>query len=169
MSYQIFNSELQKLGFDLQAAVAAHRQAILDHRLTVDIPAPTAHPLVEEIVRHHNAQITVMPDPPAPPQPPAPPPEPPVAVISFAQMLIALVQLGWITESEGEGWLNFTLPPVVLGLINELPEEQRFGARVRALRPSQVWRNDPLVNALAEQEDKTPEEVEQFFAFAATL
>jgi hypothetical protein len=167
MSYQILNSEVEKLGFDLQAAVAAHKQALIDHRSTINVPAPTAHPLVDKIVRFHDAHITVIADPP-PFQPQEPDPEP-AKVISFAQMLIALVGAGWITEAEGEGWVNGTLPPVVVGLIAELPAEQRFGAKVRALRPSNVWRDDPLVNALAAQEGKTPAEIDAFFAAAAQL
>ena len=93
----------------------------------------------------------------------------PVPDISFSQLLIGLVGAGWITEAEGNGWLAGTLPPPVLALINALPENQRFAARARALRPSVVVRSDPLVNALAAAQGKTAAEMDAFFRTASTF
>jgi hypothetical protein len=83
--------------------------------------------------------------------------------ITFAQLLIGLVAEGWITEAEGEAWLAGTLPAPVLGLIATLPAEQQFPAKARALRPSEVLRNDPLVNGMSQAAGKTPEEIDDFF------
>ena len=93
------------------------------------------------------------------------PPAPPVIIhdLSFAQLLIGLVTEGWITEAEGESWLVGTLPDPVLGVIATLPTNQRFAAKARASRPSNVERADPLVGALSAAEGKTPEELDEFF------
>jgi len=95
----------------------------------------------------------------------APPPEPPPVPqsLSFAQLLIGLVAEGWITEAEGDAWLGGRLPASVLQLIATLPSQQRFAAKARALRPSEVLRTDPLVEALGAAERKTPAELDQFF------
>ena len=49
------------LGFDLQAAVDLFASALAAHADTVNIPAPTAHPLVEQIVRQHAGHFTILP------------------------------------------------------------------------------------------------------------
>jgi hypothetical protein len=92
-----------------------------------------------------------------------PPPPPVPDAISFAQLLIGLVSEQWITEAEGEAWLAGTLPAPVLGLIATLPADQQFPAKARALRPSEVLRNDPLVNGMGQAAGKTPEEIDDFF------
>lgn len=93
------------------------------------------------------------------------PPPPPQSIpnLSFAQLLIGLVGEGWISEAEGEEWLKGNLPPTVLAVIDQLPPNQRFVAKARATRPTEVVREDPLVNALASFAGKTPEELDQFF------
>ena len=83
--------------------------------------------------------------------------------LSFAQMLIGLVAEQWITEAEGEAWLTGTLPAAVLALIATLPANQRFAAKARAVQPSVVLRNDPLVAALGAAQGKTAEELDTFF------
>jgi hypothetical protein len=83
--------------------------------------------------------------------------------ISFAQLLIGLVTEQWITEAEGEAWLAGTLPGTVLLVIDGLPAEQRFAAKARAIRPSEVLRNDPLVAAMGTAAGKTEAEIDTFF------
>lgn len=83
--------------------------------------------------------------------------------LSFAQLLIGLVAEAWITEADGEAWLAGTLPNAVLTVIDVLPVEQRFAAKARALRPSQVLRNDPLVAAMGAAAGKTSAEIDTFF------
>jgi hypothetical protein len=92
-----------------------------------------------------------------------PPPAPVPASISFAQLLIGLVTEQWITEAEGEAWLSGTLPGAVLLVIESLPTEQRFAAKARALRPSEVLRGDPLVEAMGTAAGKTEAEIDTFF------
>lgn len=83
--------------------------------------------------------------------------------LSFAQLLIGLVSEQWLSESDGELWLEGKLPTQVLDVINTLPEANRFAAKAKAIRPSVVIRNDPLVNALAAAQNKTAEEIDTFF------
>ena len=83
--------------------------------------------------------------------------------ITFAQLLIGLVTEGWITEAEGDAWADGTLPVPVTTLIDTLPESSRFAARTRAKRPSEVLRQDFLVQQLAVAQGKTPEELDNFF------
>lgn len=94
----------------------------------------------------------------APPAPPTPVPN-----LSFAQLLIGLVTEQWITEAEGEAWLAGTLPDDVLVVIDSLPANQRFAAKARALRPSEVFRSDPLVAAMGAAAGNTEAEIDTFF------
>lgn len=91
------------------------------------------------------------------------PPAAPVPNLSFAQLLIGLVTEAWITEADGEAWLAGTLPLAVLTVIDSLPVEQRFAAKARALRPSEVLRADPLVTAMGTAAGKTEAEIDAFF------
>lgn len=94
---------------------------------------------------------------------PPPQPNPVPASLSFAQLLIGLVAEGWITEAEGEAWLAGTLPTAVLLVIDSLPAGQRFAAKARALRPSEVLRSDPLVAAMGTAAGKTSAQIDAFF------
>lgn len=89
--------------------------------------------------------------------------------LSFAQLLIGLVTEGWITEADGNGWLSGVLPPSVEATINLIPADQRFAARARATRPSEVLRLDPLVQMMSMAQGRSPEEVDDFFVRYATV
>ena len=89
--------------------------------------------------------------------------------LTFAQLLIGLVAQGWLSESDGELWLSGTLPQPIELLIETFPVEHRFAAKARALRPSEVVRLDPLVEALAIANGKSAEEIDQFFEVYATV
>ncbi|MGC4008859.1 MAG: hypothetical protein QM805_07710 [Pseudomonas sp.] len=83
--------------------------------------------------------------------------------LSFAQLIIGLAAMGWITQSEGDAWVSGTLPAAVLSAISGLPEEVRFPATIRAKRPSEIVRNDPLVAMLGATQNKTAAELDKFF------
>lgn len=83
--------------------------------------------------------------------------------LSFAQLLIGLVSEAWITEADGEAWLAGTLPDPVLLVIDGLPADQRFAAKARALRPSEVVRTDPLVVAMGVAAGKNESQIDAFF------
>lgn len=89
--------------------------------------------------------------------------------LTFAQLLIGLVAQGWLSESDGELWLSGTLPQPIGLLIETFPAEHRFAAKARALRPSEVVRLDPLVEALAVANGKSAEEIDQFFEVYTTV
>jgi hypothetical protein len=89
--------------------------------------------------------------------------------LSFAQMLIGLVAEQWITEADGNGWLVGVLPPSVEATINLIPADQRFAARARAARPSEVLRLDPLVQMMSMAQGRSPAEVDDFFARYAAV
>jgi len=84
-------------------------------------------------------------------------------MISFAQLLIGLVSESFITEQEAELWLQGQLPQPVLAIIDTLPLASRFAAKVKATRPSEVLRADPIVWAMADSKGMTPEQLDQFF------
>ncbi len=83
--------------------------------------------------------------------------------LSFAQLLIGLASEGWITEQEGDAWADGILPDKVNQMISSLPQEQQFAARMRAKRPSEIVRTDPLVVMLGYAGKKTMDEMDQFF------
>ena len=84
--------------------------------------------------------------------------------LTFSQLLIGLVSMEWITETEGETWLKGNeLPAEVTSMIAGLPVEQRFPAKARALRMSVADRMDPLVLALAQGRGVPPEDMDVFF------
>ena len=98
-----------------------------------------------------------------PPDPEPPEPDRGAMTLTFAQLMIGLVSEGWITEAEGDAWLDGTLPAPVLGLIATLPEAEQFPARARAKRMFEAARLDPLVIGLAQAEGKTDAELDAFF------
>lgn len=83
--------------------------------------------------------------------------------LSFAQLMSGLVAEQWITIEEGDSWLTGTLPAPVVSIIETLPVEHQFAAKARAIRPTSVVRLDPLVNALGSAQNKTPEDLDEFF------
>lgn len=98
---------------------------------------------------------------------PEPPPAPVPASMTFAQLLIGLVTEQWITQYEGEAWLQGVLPAQVTALIETLPVEQQFPAKARAIRPSEVLRSDPFVEMMGAAANKTPEQLDEFFRMYA--
>jgi hypothetical protein len=97
-----------------------------------------------------------------------PQPEPIPQELTFAQLLIGLVAEGWITEAEGEAWLEGRIPAAAELLIATLPEDHRFAARARASRPSTVLRTDPLVIALAASQGHA-DDLDRFFTTYAAV
>jgi hypothetical protein len=84
--------------------------------------------------------------------------------LTFSQLMIGLVNMGWITKSEGRAWLaGNALPAEVLALINSLPEEHQFAAEARAMRMTVAERLDPMVLALAAVRSIPAADMDQFF------
>ena len=55
---------IESLSFNLDQAIAAHQEALENHHFTVDIPAPTADPLVEAVVRAGGYAVIPRPEEP---------------------------------------------------------------------------------------------------------
>jgi hypothetical protein len=100
---QIDQDTAGTLKFDLTLAVADFAKAVEDHRFTVDVPAPTAHSLVEEIVRRHGGQFQIIEPEVDPPSEPEPPP--------------TTEQLRIMDAAEVEA--TFTVPSILRALIKD--------------------------------------------------
>jgi hypothetical protein len=100
--------------------------------------------------------------------PPAPA-APVLPDLSFAQAMIGLVAEGWITNAEGELWLQGMLPLAVDQAINGLPAAARFAARARATRPTTISATDPLVGLMAALQGKDAAEMAAFFTTYAAI
>ena len=83
--------------------------------------------------------------------------------LSFAQLLIGLVDRQWISEADGISWLSGTLPPSVVSTINLLPAEERFAATAKCLRPSYVYRLDQIVLLMAKVRGISDVDVDTLF------
>jgi len=93
-----------------------------------------------------------------------------VMVLSFAQLLIGLVKMSWITEAEGDAWLSGSaLPAEVLALIATLPKDVQFPAKAKALRMTNAVRMDPLVLALAAGRQIPAADMDTFFTTFAEV
>lgn len=92
MKALVYRSSVAALDFDLAAEVKAFVKALDDHRFTIDVPAPTAHPLVEAIVRQHDGIFEIIEDPTPEAEEEAPAPR----GIAFA------VFIGLLNEAEAE-------------------------------------------------------------------
>jgi hypothetical protein len=117
--------------------------ALVTEMVESDTVLPYEAPDPEEALAHYRASLTPL---------------------SFSQLLIGLVSEQWITEAEGEAWLEGNgLPAAVSTVISQLPPEERFTAKARALRMSVANRLDPLVAELSQAGGKTPEDVDLFW------
>jgi len=68
MAITLSKDDFLALGRQLiDAAIAEFQQALAAHAATVNVPAPTAHPMIETIVRKHGGQYVVADRPPADP------------------------------------------------------------------------------------------------------
>ena len=90
--------------------------------------------------------------------------------VTRRQILTGLALVGWITEEEAESALaNGARPAAVEAVINGLPEDQRFAARMKWIGFQSAYRDDPMVAALAAIEGKTAQEVDEFFVLCAGI
>lgn len=102
---------------------------------------------------------------------PPPPPTPTVPEsVDRRQILTGLALVGWITEAEAEAALTVgARPAAVDAVINALPEDHRFHARMKWAGFKNAYRDDDMVAALAVIEGKTPQEVDEFFVLCAGI
>lgn len=94
----------------------------------------------------------------------------PVTEISDRQFFQALAMRGEITEAEaldavGPG----IIPPAMDGLIDQLPEEQQFAARMLIRGATRYERQHPIADLIRGLYGWTVEQADDFWRFAATL
>lgn len=99
----ISRTEILRLGGPeaFAEAVADFAAALEAHRYTVDVPAPTADPVVELVVRQHGGQYDIEPEP-VPDVPPEPDPDsPPTAWrVSTYRIVRRLEEAGLIDAAD---------------------------------------------------------------------
>lgn len=98
------------------------------------------------------------------------PPPPVPQELSFAQFVTGLAEQDWITEVEAENWLSANmLPASVEKVMKQLPlsdqdgTKPRLRARAKALRPSEIHRQNPLLLLMAQNRGATEEQLDDFF------
>jgi len=106
------------------------------------------------------------------PPPPEPEPRPPAAVarITPRQLLLALADIGVISEEEALAAAKVgAVPAAIDAIFAGLPRRQAFAARVTWASMSSVERADPLVPLLGASQGMGAAELDAFFAMPATL
>lgn len=104
------------------------------------------------------------------PPEPEPQPDPVPFSITRRQIMTGLAVAGWITEQEAlDAMATGARPAAVEAVISALPEDQQFHARMKWAGFTEAYRTDPLVLALSEAQDKTPEEIDQFFILCSQI
>lgn len=108
-------------------------------------------------------------DPPEPEPEPKPEPQP-VTAVTRRQIMTGLALVDWITEQEAlDALATGARPAAVETVIGSLPEEQRFAARMKWIGFQTAYRDDAMVAALATAAGKSEQDVDDFFAFCATI
>lgn len=117
----------------------------------------------EEVIghRYENGEWIAVPQEPQPAQ---------VADISDRQFFQALADRGEITEAEaldavGPG----IIPPAMDALIDQLPQDQRFAARMLIRGATRYERQHPIADLIRGLYGWTVEQADDFWRFAATL
>lgn len=99
----ISRADVLRLGGEaaFSAAVTEFASALAAHRYTVDVPAPTADPVIELVVRHCGGQYDIEPEP-EPDLSPEPDPDSPPAAwrVSTYRIVRRLEEVGLIDAAD---------------------------------------------------------------------
>jgi hypothetical protein len=101
----------------------------------------------------------------APPEPPAPVP----ASISRRQFYQQLAAESTITQDEALAALDGAIPALLLGLIAQLAEADRFAAKMHLKGSATFERAHALTNAIGAAQGKSSGDIDAFFQAAAAL
>lgn len=93
----------------------------------------------------------------------APPPVVPDS-ISFKQMILGFVAIGWATEAEAEAWRTGTLPAAIENIIGFMSAGDQLEARLRMTVADRIYRSDNIVDQFGSSQD-----VDSFFITAGAL
>lgn len=91
------------------------------------------------------------------------------ASISDRQFFQQLAIRGTITQEEALASNAAVIPEAILTMIEALPEDQRFSAKMLVSGATVFERNHPLMLVLTQTLDITSEELDEFFIAAAQL
>jgi hypothetical protein len=90
-------------------------------------------------------------------------------MISRRQFFEALANLGEITEDEAFAALSGTIPEAFMPLINALPADQRFSARMLLAGATTFERNHPVVQAISASPEWGAQKVDALWLAASQL
>jgi hypothetical protein len=106
-------------------------------------------------------------------RPPAPVPEPPPPVpttISFRQLILGLLESGFLTAEQALAAAETRArPPQLEAIIATLPEDAALAARITWATMSEARRADPLFGALIAEGHAAAKQVDELFRTAARL
>jgi len=91
-------------------------------------------------------------------------------IISDRQFFQGLAIAGMISEDEAEDAVGpGIIPPPMMALIDQLPEEDRFAARMKLRGATQFLRHDALTETVRDLYGWTSEQTDQFWHDCAAL
>lgn len=103
------------------------------------------------------------------PEPYVPPPAPVPQSISDRQFFQQLAAQGVISEDEALASCAAVIPAPLLALIEQLPSDQQFAAKMLVSGATVFERNHPMTIAIASAYGWTSDQLDAFFIAAATL
>jgi hypothetical protein len=141
---------------------------ILDEAASWD--AETGHTLVEEIGPPLNIGGSFIDGVHTPPmeQTTAPPASAPAA-ISDRQFFQQLAVEGIITEEQALASNAAVIPAPLLAIIEQMPEDQQFAAKMVVSGATSFERQHPMTIAIGTAYGMSSEQIDEFFAAAAVL
>jgi len=84
--------------------------------------------------------------------------------------MTGLALVGWISEQEAlDALATGARPAAVEAVINGLPGQDRFAARMKWIGFQTAYRDDAMVAALATAAGKTEQDVDEFFVLCAGI
>lgn len=98
-----------------------------------------------------------------------PPPAPVPSSISDRQFFQQLAVLGVISEADALASNAAVIPPPLLDIINKMPKENQFAAKMLISGATVFERGHPMTIAIGGAYGWTPEQIDQFFIVAAAL
>lgn len=91
-------------------------------------------------------------------------------IVSDCQFAQALAMVGLITQDEAVAWVAAgVLPAAMAAIVDTLPPDQRFGAKMLLQGATTFDAANPLVSQIGSAAGKTPEQIAEIFRIAAAL
>lgn len=94
---------------------------------------------------------------------------PPPSEVTDYQFFQALAKMGLISEQEALDSNKGVIPSTLMGLIDTLPEDERFGAKMTLSGATSYHIDHPLTNTLARAMNWTPKQKNELFRLAGSF